>query len=333
MGSASPFGMGRFLFPGMLEEGNMIDSWHSYPKVHAMGHAAVKDLFRDEVTVEEKVDGSQFSFGRFISKEGAPYLRCKSKGCELTVEAPDNMFKAGVESAKELFPLLKEGWAYRAEYLAKPKHNTLAYSRVPKRHLILFDVNVGQESYLSYEEKAAEAERLGLEVVPIVHKGVVEDIEFFRSFLSRESVLGGQKVEGVVAKNYKRFSIDGKAMMGKFVSEVFKEVHGNDWKERNPGQGDIIARLIHKLRTPARWAKAVQHLKELGQLEGTPRDIGKLMPAACEDIQKECEAEVKQMLFDWAWADVRRGATSGLPEWYKGELLKAQFEKCEPENK
>jgi len=301
------------------------DSWHSYPKVHAMGHAAVKDLFLDEVVVEEKVDGSQFSFGKFTSQEGAEYLRCKSKGVELTVEAPDNMFKRGVEAAKELFPLLKNGWAYRGEYLNSPKHNTLCYERTPAKHVILFDINTGQEAYLSRAEKEAEAARLGLEIVPVVHVGEVKDIEFFRSFLDRESILGGQKVEGVVAKNYKRFGIDGKALMGKFVSEAFKEVHGADWKERNPGQGDIVARLIHKLRTPARWAKAVQHLQEKGALEGSPRDIGKLIPATGQDIKDECEAEIKQMLFDWAWPDVQRGVISGVAEWYKEELLKKQF--------
>jgi hypothetical protein len=300
-------------------------SWHSYPKVHAMGHAAVKDLFLDEVVVEEKVDGSQFSFGKFTSQEGAEYLRCRSKGVELTVEAPDNMFKKGVETAKELFPLLRNGWAYRGEYLATPKHNTLCYERTPAKHVILFDINTGQEAYLSRAEKEAEAARLGLEIVPVVHVGEVKDIDFFRSFLERESVLGGQKVEGVVAKNYKRFGIDGKALMGKFVSEAFKEVHGADWKERNPGQGDIVARLIHKLRTPARWAKAVQHLAEAGQIEGTPRDIGKLIPATGQDIKAECEAEIKQMLFDWAWPDIQRGVISGVAEWYKGELLKKQF--------
>lgn len=303
----------------------MIDSWHSYPKVHALGHAAIVDIMRDPVLVEEKVDGSQFSFGRFISKEGQPYLRCKSKGCELTVDAPDKMFQAGVETAKELFPILKEGWAYRGEYLAKPKHNTLAYERTPKKFVILFDINNGQESYLTREEKEAEAARLGLEIVPAVHVGPVDTIEFFRSFLDRTSVLGGQKVEGVVVKNYKRFGIDGKALMGKFVSEAFKEVHGADWKDRNPGQGDIIERMIHKYKSPARWAKAVQYLREAGLIEGTPRDIGKLIPATGKDIKEECEAEIKEALFAWAWPDIQRGVIGGLPEWYKDELLKKQF--------
>ena len=42
---------------------------------------------------------------------------------------------------------------------------------------------------------------------------------------------------------------------------------------RNPNRGDMIALLIQELTTPARWQKAVQHLREDGKLEGSPRDI------------------------------------------------------------
>lgn len=299
-------------------------SWHSYPKVWNLGHAAVKDILADDVVVEEKVDGSQFSFGRFVTDEGVQ-LRCRSKGAQLHVDAPDQMFRAGVATAHELFPLLRDGWTYRGEYLAKPKHNALAYDRIPARHVILFDINTAQETYLSWEEKAAEAARLGLEVMPRVHQGRVETLDFFRSLLDRTSVLGGQKVEGVVVKNYAKFGPDGKALLGKFVSEAFKEVHGREWKEMQPGQGDIVERIIDKLRTPARWAKAVQHMAEAGKLEHSPRDIGKLIRETQADILAECEGEIREALFQWAKGDITRGVIRGLPEWYKGELLKRQF--------
>lgn len=302
------------------------DSWHSYPKVHALGHAAIKNLLLDPVLVEEKVDGSQFSFGKFVDPAGLEYLRCRSRGAELNVDAPDKMFAAGVSTARELFLLLHPGWAYRGEYLAKPKHNTLAYDRVPARHVILFDVNTGHEMYLSYDEKSTEAVRLGLEVVPFIHAGRVESLDFFRSLLDRASVLGGQRVEGVVVKNYVRFGADGKALIGKFVSEAFKEVHGADWRERNPTHADVLTTLVARYRTPARWAKAVQHLREVGKLEDTPRDIGKLLESAREDTRIECEDEIKTALFAWAWPHISRGCATGLAEWYKEELLKKQFE-------
>ncbi len=38
-------------------------SWHSYPKIYGLGHKAITELLSDNVMVEEKIDGSQFSFG------------------------------------------------------------------------------------------------------------------------------------------------------------------------------------------------------------------------------------------------------------------------------
>lgn len=299
------------------------DSWHSYPKVYHLGHAAVADILRDEVAIEEKVDGSQFSFGRFNGE-----LRCRSKGAQLNVLTPEPMFTEAVDVAGSLD--LRDGWTYRAEYLKKPKHNSLAYSRIPERHLVLFDVNPAQEQYLDYDAKFSESMRVGLEIVPLLKVGPVDDLREFRSFLDTDSFLGGQKIEGVVVKNYLRFGPDGKALMAKFVSESFKEVHAGDWKDRHPNRSDILYTLIEQHKTPARWAKAVQHLAENGTLEGSPRDIGKLIPECQRDIRDECQQEISEALFNWAWPQISRGVIAGLPEWYKEQLLKKQFEERSP---
>jgi hypothetical protein len=89
-----------------------------------------------------------------------------------------------------------------------------------------------------------------------------------------------------------------------------------EWKER----------VIAKFRTPARWAKAVQHLREDGKLEDSPRDIALLFKEVPADVLRECEQEIKQELFDLAWPKVHRGVTAGLAEWYKERLLERQFE-------
>lgn len=305
----------------------MSGSWHSYPSVFNLGHKHLAELFHDDVTVEEKIDGSQFSFGKF--REFNPIqdrLRIRSKNVEMLVDAPEGMFEPAVETVKKLALDLHEGWTYRSEFLSKPKHNTLAYGRVPKDNLILFDINTGEEEYLSWEDKAAEAARLGLEVVPLIFHGKVTDAEMFRALLERESVLGNVKIEGVVVKNYLRFGRDKKALMAKHVSEAFKEKHEKEWKNSNPTMGDILDQLVAEYRTPARWAKGVQHLREAGKLEHSPRDIGLLMQEIPADIENECEEEIKEKLFKYAWPRIRRGLTVGLPQWYKDELLKAQFD-------
>jgi hypothetical protein len=299
-------------------------SWHSYPSIYALGHRAIADLLNGPVLVEEKIDGSQFSF--CITEEGE--IKVRSKGAQLHPDAPEKMFTRAVDSVRELAPTLTPGWTYRAEYLQKPKHNSLAYDRIPQKHLIVFDINPAHEEYLPYDAKATECARIGLEVVPLVYRGKVSGIADFRMFLDRESVLGGQKIEGVVVKpeKYDLFGLDKKCLLGKFVSEAFKEIHAREWKESNPGPTDIVERIAGDYHTQARWQKAVIHLSERGEIEGSPRDIGKLIKEVPTDIKKECEQEIKDRLYAWAWPQIQRKVTAGLPEWYKDELLKRQFE-------
>lgn len=293
----------------------------SYPSIYAIGHKAILDIFNDEVLVEEKIDGSQFSFGLIDGK-----LQCRSKGQQLVLDAPEKMFVRAVETVTAIQELLTPEWVYRCEYLQKPKHNTLAYSRTPDKNLIIFDVMVGLESYLSHEEKEAEATRLGLEVVPVIFHGHITGIELFKELLETDSILGGCKVEGVVVKNYNLFTRDKKVAIGKYVSEAFKEKHGKEWKKSNPSSADILTRMIATYRHENRWAKAIQHLDEAGQLENTPRDIGSLIKEVQIDIKKECEDEIKDALFAHYWPNIRRGVTTGLPEWYKERLAESAFE-------
>jgi hypothetical protein len=294
---------------------------HSYPTVFQIGHAMIKDLFSGPVVVEEKVDGSQFSFG-LVDGE----LMCRSKGKQLILDAPEKMFARAVATVRELAPLLHPGWVYRGEYLQSPKHNTLTYDRVPARHIIGFDICPGLEEYLTPAGKRAEFTRLGLECVPLLYDGVVDSLEMFNSFLERVSVLGGCKIEGVVVKNYALMTNEKKAAMGKYVSEGFKEIHSGEWRKSNPTQSDIVEQLVERYKTPARWQKAAQHLAEDGRLDGSPRDIGPLMVEVPEDVKKECEDEIKELLFAHFWPKVRRGITAGLADWYKQELAKRAFE-------
>lgn len=299
----------------------MNTSWHSYPSLYNIGHAALIDLLKDNVLVEEKIDGSQFSFGIFGGE-----LKVRSKGKEILLEAPDKMFLKAIEYVCSIKDSLKDGYTYRCEYLNKPKHNTLAYDRTPNNYLIIFDINSAEEQYLSYEDKKQEAARIGLETVPMLFNGKLESYDVFQSFLSLNSILGSQKIEGIVVKNYYQFDAKKKTLMGKFVSEAFKEIHQGDWRERNPNNSEILAVISSKFKTPARWHKAVQHLTELGKLSGTPKDIELLMSEVPLDIAKECEEEIVSMLKAHFLPKIYRECTNGFPQWYKEELAKKQFE-------
>jgi len=540
----------------------------SYPKIHNVGGRFTENLFKNPVVVEEKIDGSQVGF---CKRDGELHFR--SKGQVQNIDAPDKLFVEGVEAIKRLD--LQDGWVYRAEYLKKPKHNVLCYDRIPNNHVILFDIETADQSYLTYEQKKEEAARLGLEVVPRLFEGEVRGVEHFRSFMDTVSCLGGQKIEGVVIKNYcvspehktltkdlewvnigdlkdgddllacteeshvhgqgrrfcssrvlhkkssiadvfdielsngkilratanhpwlvyhkskgmyrwketselkpfhtfkqflpvwgnnnsyeagylsgivdgegtlyrwknrinqlsfsqnpgavlteaknlldlleftysesgggnspstkiyisggkreilrfigsirpkrfltnldlnalgeikskfnegllqvssikyvgkreivelqttsktyfvdgfvshnSQFGPDGKVLMGKHVSEAFKEVHRVAWKQANPGPGDIRDRLVAMYKTPARWNKSIIHASEDGSLTNSPKDIGPLIKRIQEDIKEECTEGIKEVLYKWAIGHIMRGCVAGFPETYKNRLVEKQF--------
>ena len=298
----------------------MSESWTSYPKVYALGHRTIQDILKGPVVVQEKIDGSQISFGRFEGK-----LKIRSRNKEMIPEVPETMFKEAVDTIEVMD--LHDGWTYRGEYLQKPKHNTLVYDRVPENHIVLFDITTGLEFYADIEHVTAEAKRIGLETVPTFYEGYVKEKAELVDFLDKESFLGGPKIEGFVIKNYSWFNMqDGKPLFGKYVSEAFKEKHTKEWKSSAAGNKSVVSNVIESYSTSARYAKAVQHMRENGDLQGDPRDIGPLIKAVQADIDEECRWEIALKLYDHFKKDILRGIIRGVPEWYKGELLNKQFE-------
>ena len=301
---------------------------HSYPNVYQLGHKLVSNVLDGYVLVQEKIDGSQISFG--IDNLGD--LRIRSKNKEIDIEHPNDMFRLAVEWIVKNRSNLQAGWIYRGEYLQKPKHNTLAYSRVPRNNIILFDICDGLESYLPYSRVKYEADFIGLEVVPLIAEGVFTEadiLELKDEWLSRESILGGTKVEGVVIKNYNVFTAEKKVAMAKLVRDDFKEQNAINWKAAKPSTADVVQKLIDTYRTEARWRKAVQHLRDAGELQGEMRDIPLLMKEVSNDVLKECKDEIIEQLFAYAWPKISKGITRGLPEWYKSQIENCEYSKEE----
>lgn len=294
---------------------------HAFPKIFAVGTDYVRDIFKEEVEISEKVDGSQFAFGKL---GGEVVLR--SKGARLYVANPEKMFAEGIAYVDSIAHNLPEGIVFYGEYLKKPKHNTLTYDRIPKNHIILFGAcNVATMAFSPMFHEYADL--LNLEVVP-KWTATITSPEDLRAELDRVSVLGGCKVEGVVVKNYNRpFLLGGQPMplmSGKFVSEAFKEVHRNRWGAEEKGSSRW-ATFCNSFSTEARWGKAVQHIAESGALSNSPKDIGLLL----KEIHTDIEAEEKEAIKEYLWNENKReifgAATKGFPEWYKQRLLDRSF--------
>jgi hypothetical protein len=288
-----------------------------YGKVYANGVKWVQDVFNGPVVVQEKVDGSQFSFG-VIDGE----LIFRSRKCQMDCNVYEGMFANGVKAIEEIKDLLTPGLIYRAEYLSKPKHNSLAYDRVPERYVILFDIEnaISPGDYWPFEDVQEEAERLGLECVATYAVGKFENAEMLLPLLENKPVLGGPYIEGIVIKNYALPDIGGGFMKAKIVREDFKEVHAGEWGKTNPSSKDIISAIIDSYRTEARWGKSIQHLRDAGTLQDAPQDIGELIKAVVSDVLEEEAEAIRELLFRHFWKDISRGITRGLPEYYKRKL-------------
>lgn len=300
---------------------------HSYSKVYALGHPYLAELFLEECLVEEKIDGSQFSFG-IIDGE----LVMRSKGAQIFPPVEDKLFKAAAEYIQAIKDRLEPGVCYRGEVLWREKHNEIEYGRIPKHSLILFDIDAGEQNYLSAEDKAIRAEALDLEIVPSLFRGKIDSIETLRGLLATISFLSeGEvrpKVEGIVIKNYKRFGIDKKTLMGKWVREEFKETQKVSWRAGNPTTGDVIEALGKKYRSEVRWKKAIYHLRDSGSLMNSPQDIGVLIKEIQRDVEAEEATAIKDALFLYAMPKIRRISAAGFPEWYKEYLAESMFEEA-----
>lgn len=290
----------------------------SYPSIYALGHRAVADILTGEYTVEEKIDGSQFS--AMIDENGE--LHCRSKGVVINVEESPNLFAPAVNTMRLLSGKLIPNVVYRGEAICKNKHNTIEYGRKPAGGLILFDIDDNFSTFYNREAKEKEAARLGLEIVPVFNYKITS-IDDIKEFIKRESYLGKAEIEGIVIKNYDRFTIDKKVMMAKYVSEAFKEKHIKGWKQGNKSPSGMIESIINNLKTEARWNKTIQHLRDNNVLIDDPKDIGPLMKELNVDTLKEESDYIKEELFKYAWPKIAQGISKGFAQYYK-DLLAAK---------
>ena len=295
----------------------------SFPKIFNLGSPQTVDLFKEPVEITEKIDGSQFGFGLIDGK-----LITRSKGREFDV--PDKMFQTAFDVVQSIKHLLPSEIMYYGEYLNKPKHNILAYKVTPPNYIALFGAyDVYANSWLSFESLTAHAHLINLTCVQRIFQGHFANPESIIDLIKDwESQLGGP-IEGVVIKNYHRKAeFAGKELdllCGKFVREEFKETHKLEWKRDHTSSGGLEA-LKASYRSEARWHKAIQHLRDSGELRHDLPDIGPLIKEIGRDIKEECSKTIENQLYKIFIDDILRNATRGFPEWYKEFLIKDRYE-------
>lgn len=279
--------------------------------------------------IEEKYDGSQFRFG--IDKEGNRWFG--SKGVTYSDERPpDKMFVKAVKLANEAMDRLFDyrnyndctDYSFFAEYLSKPKHNTLTYDRTPINNLVLFDV-IEKGEYIEPIGVHSFSDVMELEPVKVFEQTTsFPTFNFIEPLLKEKSTLGDIEIEGVVVKNYDiTMEINGEVrpLFYKYVRDDFKELNNEEWNKK-PHKQPIESIISEILNKEAIFRKAIQHLEENGEAEGHMRDMQKLIPLVYEDLYEEYLPLIQEMLVKKFQKDIEKQAISGLAEFYKQHLYK-----------
>lgn len=320
----------------------MSDHIPSYPKVYNIGHPGLADLFANPetlVTVEEKLDGSQISFG--VDHEMG-ILTIRSKNAHINPFDPPKLFGLAVRSIVEKHEagLLPRGVVFRGEAICSRRHNRLQYDRFPEEGVVLFDAEITDLEGMVRHAQRPELEELGqgigMEVVKAhavmsLQELLGEDMNAaLQRLLGIPSMLGGKFSEGVVIKAHSLFGLDGKFLAGKYVRPEFRELNNETWKVGARGVGlgwenPFSAAVLTRVNRAARWEKALQALRERGVLQGEMRDIPALMEEISRDGHEELMPVIEEMARK-AWKSVGKGLTRGMPEWYKERLVQEQAE-------
>lgn len=280
-----------------------------YPKVYAFGtHRDVATILDGEVTVEEKVDGSQFSFMK--TDVGTIVFRSRSVQIH-SAEAAGGNFRSAIAAIQERAEAILPGVVYRGEVLAKPHHNNIAYERVPKGHIVLWSME-DSEGRLPRSALETHAAAMDLEVVPLVATGKFSSLEELVKLIPAASFLGGP-CEGVVIKR--------ENMSAKVISQAYREINGGKAPKDRTGH-DFVRHLANKYCPPARLAKAVFWLRDAGKHTGTTKDIGPLIQRLRADVQEECKQLIMEELYQQFEKELHREMFHGVADWYKAELAR-----------
>lgn len=311
-----------------------------YTKVMYLGNSGTERALVGEVVIQEKVDGSQFRFG--LNEDGELVMGSKSVNWEHGVW--DKMFNPGCEHVMSLEETIKQTFNpdtyFYCEYLQKPKHNVLKYERVPSGHLVLFDVLHEGKWIIDRGNLDVHAHDLGIEAVPELYRGVVEmqrvgagekfdrtkgwtGTDFLKNMINQTmSFLGGVTIEGVVMKNYNEWMTIGDMVFPvftKYVREEYKEQHDKAWKTKSPKTS--LEEYFKSFNNENRFRKAIQHMKESGNLTNSVKDIGPLLKEIQEDIKVEEKEQIQEYLYNHFIKDIMRVSVRGFADWYKEFLI------------
>ncbi len=159
---------------------------HLYDIYNKKGSDFVDQLFNQFVTINEKMDGSAFSFER--DRETGKfkfYRRDQRNPITLIDRTLMKYYEKPIQYIESLPPSILEkiprGWRFGLEYFASRKPVEISYDRLPKNNLILSYVHKISDSgkiETTIQDKSkldSWADILGVERPPIIFQGILDE--------------------------------------------------------------------------------------------------------------------------------------------------------------
>lgn len=289
--------------------------------------------------VQEKIDGSQLTViantdYTFIDSKSQPLLFYNKGGLVSytnKIFLPAMGMLSDLARSAEAKHAFNPDLAYHGEAVCTRRHNVIKYDRTPRFYFIMYDITKADGTYLSPAEMRSEAVRIGLETVPMLTPVNMDPKvspyqtcqELINGIVAGtiKSSLGGVP-EGVVLKHHAFLSDKGKTVATKlkYVTPAFREAHEIKNKREQATPDSAVQNVGAAYSLPARYHKAVQHMRDAGKLKYGEIDLVKLKEELDDDLERECNHEVMAYLWAELAPHVKRASRTSFDEWYKGYL-------------
>lgn len=274
--------------------------FNKYLKIRPLGHEENKDIFNDLddiITIEEKIDGSNFRF--YITQDNKVIIGSRTQQLTSNEGEDTNMNKMFVRCSNFVRDKLNnkdlskyKNMIFYGENCVK---HTLSYNWETIPPFLGFDISVDGK-YLNNKLKREIFDELELPIVPLLYEDTLINIFNKSDIKSKDEIIKlvpiskypplekpQQLAEGIVIKNY------DKQLFAKVVRDEFKErnaeAFGGTPKYNKDGYSDND-KIVFKYCTNARIDKCIFKLIDEGHKLEMP--LMKYLPnKVYDDIMEE----------------------------------------------
>lgn len=255
-----------------------------YDSIPRYGKQGTRDILNTHVTVMEKLDGANASFG-IIDGELKIFSRNQELNDHSTLRGFYDWVRHNVDPRKLFVSTI-----YFGEWLVP---HTVQYKKEAQGNFYLFDIyDRKDESYLDWKVVEQSAKYLGLETPKVLFEGELHNITDLEQYVGQSELTDIPNTgEGIVVKDY-----IGQQFV-KIVSDKFKET--KSIKQPSLDRTDI-GTLIDSVLTPQRVEKLIHKKIDLGLLptELDITDTGNVLKALSSDVVNDIFEEEMHIFLD-----------------------------------